>query len=73
MIPKYHINVFWSEADRCWIADVPNLRTCAAHGNTPEEAVAEVRLALEGWLEVARAHGDPIPEPQYKPAHTAAA
>jgi predicted RNase H-like HicB family nuclease len=38
MNPRYHINVFWSDEDSCWIADVPDLRYCSAHGDTPEEA-----------------------------------
>jgi predicted RNase H-like HicB family nuclease len=37
--PHYHINVFWSDEDDCWIADVPDLRYCSAHGGTPAEAV----------------------------------
>ena len=65
--PRYHINVFWSEEDGCWIADVPDLRYCCAHGDTPAEAVARVRDAMEGWLEVARERGMPIPEPRYRP------
>jgi predicted RNase H-like HicB family nuclease len=73
MTPKYHINVFWSDEDRCWIADVPDLKTCAAHGDSPEKAVAEVLVAMEGWLDVARQQGGPIPEPRYKPATHAAA
>ena len=73
MIPKYHINVFWSDEDRCWIADVPDLKTCTAHGATPEQAVAEVQAALEDWLSVAHEHGDPIPEPRYRAPHPAAA
>jgi predicted RNase H-like HicB family nuclease len=72
MNPKYHINVFWSDEDRCWIADVPDLKTCAAHGDTPEQAVAEMVVALDAWLAVAREHGDPIPEPRYRPDHVAA-
>jgi predicted RNase H-like HicB family nuclease len=73
MTPKYHINVFWSEEDRCWIADVPDLRTCMAHGDTPEHAVAEVQVAMRGWLDVARQHGEPAPEARYKPSDHAAA
>jgi predicted RNase H-like HicB family nuclease len=73
MTPKYHINVFWSDDDHCWIADVPDLRTCAAHGDTPERAVAEVQVAMDAWLAVAHEHGDPIPEPRYRPADHAAA
>ena len=73
MISKYHINVYWSDEDRCWIADVPALKTCAAQGETPERAVAEMLVAMKGWLEVAREHGDPIPEPRYRPADHVAA
>ena len=35
---RYHINIFWSDEDECWIADVPDLRYCSAHGATPEDA-----------------------------------
>ena len=73
MSPKYHINVFWSDEDRCWIADVPDLRTCAAHGDSPERAVAEVLAAMDAWLAVAREHGDPIPAPRYRPTDHVAA
>jgi predicted RNase H-like HicB family nuclease len=65
--PHYHINVFWSDEDDCWIADVPDLRYCSAHGGTPAEAVESVRGAIQGWLEVARDKGMTIPEPAYRP------
>lgn len=65
---RYHINVFWYPDDNCWIADVPDLRPCSAHGATPAEAMAEVEIAIEGWLEVAREHAFIIPEPRYRPA-----
>jgi predicted RNase H-like HicB family nuclease len=73
MTPKYHINVYWSDADRCWIADVPDLRTCAAHGETPDGALAEVLVAMEAWLQLAREQGEPLPEPRYRPLSHAAA
>jgi predicted RNase H-like HicB family nuclease len=66
--PHYNINVVWSDEDSCWIADVPDLRPCSAHGSTPEEAIAHVRDAIEGWLAVARDRGFPIPQPRYRPA-----
>jgi predicted RNase H-like HicB family nuclease len=47
MTPKYHINRFWSEADGAWVADVPDLRSCAAFGDTPSQALAEVEKAME--------------------------
>lgn len=63
----YAINVFWSDEDGVWVANVPDLKSCAAFGETPEEAVAEVRVAMEGWLAAARDAGLPIPEPHYQP------
>ena len=70
--PHYNINLYWSDEDDCWIADVPDLRPCSAHGDTPEQALANVRDAIDGWLAVARDHGFPIPEPKYRPAIYAA-
>jgi predicted RNase H-like HicB family nuclease len=69
---RYHINLFWSDADDCWVADVPDLRSCSAFGDTPAEALAEVEKAIEGWLAVAREDGLEIPEPRYRPAIYAA-
>jgi len=64
----YHINVFYSDEDECYIADIPDLPYCTAHGDTPDAAVHEVTLAKTLWLEAARANGKPIPEPKYRPA-----
>ena len=64
----YHINVFWSQDDNAYIADIPDLKYCSAHGATPEEAVREVLIAKEAWLETAREAGKPIPPPRYRPA-----
>ena len=69
----YHINIFWSEEDGGYIADIPDLEACAAFGRTPEEALREVELAKTAWLEAALAEGKPLPEPRYRPAiHQAA-
>jgi predicted RNase H-like HicB family nuclease len=68
----YHINVFWSVADDCWIADVPDLKSCSGMGDTPEEALAEVQQAMAAWLDVAAVERLPIPEPRYRPAIYAA-
>jgi len=65
---RYHINVFWDAEDACWIADVPDLRPCSAHGKTPGEALAEAEAAIELWLETALAHNMPVPDPIYRPA-----
>ncbi|MFG0285159.1 MAG: type II toxin-antitoxin system HicB family antitoxin [Phycisphaerales bacterium JB039] len=64
----YHINIFYSDEDRGYIADIPDLRQCSAFGRTPEEALAEVRKAKTAWLASAKKAGKPIPEPRYRPA-----
>ena len=48
MQPRYHINVFWSPRDECWVADVPDLKSCAAFGDTPEEALSIANDTLYG-------------------------
>jgi predicted RNase H-like HicB family nuclease len=63
MTAGYGIEVFWSDEDQAWIADVPDLAFCTAHGATPHDAVAEVEAAADAWLEAARATGRPIPLP----------
>ena len=65
---RYHINVFYSDEDRAWVADIPDLQYCSALGASPEQAVAEVQKARDLWLEVARAEGRAIPLPSYRPA-----
>ena len=62
-VNRYAIIVFWSEDDRAWVADVPDLKSCAAFGSTPEEAFAEVRIAMDAWLAAARDAGLEIPKP----------
>ena len=63
----YHINVFYSDEDGCYIADIPDLKFCSAFGSSAEEAVREVQVAKAAWLRVARKSGKPIPEPKYRP------
>jgi predicted RNase H-like HicB family nuclease len=67
-VSDYHINVFYSDDDAAYVADIPDLEACSALGTTPEEALAEVERAKEGWLIAAREAGKPIPEPRYRPA-----
>jgi predicted RNase H-like HicB family nuclease len=50
----YHINIFYSEEDSGYIADIPDLESCSAFGNTPEKALAEVEQAKEAWIEPLR-------------------
>ena len=69
---RYAIVVFWSDEDGAWIADVPDLKSCSAFGSSPEEAVAEVRIAMQAWLDAARESGLEIPKPRFQPHHEAA-
>lgn len=63
----YHINIFYSDEDGGYIADIPDLEPCSAFGETPEEALAEVQITKDAWLETARTNGLTIPEPRYRP------
>jgi len=63
----YHINVFYSEEDEGYIADIPDLKHCSAFGETPEEALHQVLVAKSAWLEAARSAGRSIPRPRYRP------
>ena len=67
-MPKYQINLFFSDDDDCWVADVPDLRFCSAFGDTAEQAVREVQRAMAAWLKVAKERRKAIPEPRYRPA-----
>lgn len=64
----YPIEVFWSDEDEVWIASVPDLPLCTAHGTTPHGAVAEVEVAIEAWLDAAQRDGRPIPSPSPRAA-----
>ncbi len=63
----YHINIFYSEEDEGYVADIPDLVACSAIGETPQDALKEVQEAKRLWLEAARAEGKPIPVPSYRP------
>ena len=63
----YHINIFYSEEDEGYIADIPDLEACSAFGRTPEEALEQVKIAKTAWLAAARAEKKPIPKPRYRP------
>lgn len=71
--PKYHINLFYSADDKAFIADAPDLKYCSAHGDTPEEALREVLIAMDAWLATAKKHRKRIPKPRYRPAIYSAA
>ncbi len=63
----YHINIFFSQEDGGYIADIPDLKFCSAFGTTPDEALAEVLKAKKAWLAAARKNKKPIPKPRYRP------
>jgi len=63
----YHINIFYSEEDEAYIADIPDLKYCSAIGETPQQALNEVILAKTAWLEAAKAENKTIPAPHYRP------
>lgn len=63
----YHINIFYSEEDAGYIADIPDLDSCSAFGQTPEQALGEVEKAKRAWLDAARDSGKPVPDPRYRP------
>lgn len=61
---KYEVVIFWSEEDEAFVADVPELPGCMAHGDSPASALASCQDAIELWLDTARETGRAIPEPK---------
>ena len=64
----YHINIFYNDEDKGYIADIPDLAHCSAFGETPEEALEQALIAKKVWLESAKQEGKSIPKPKYRPA-----
>ncbi|HEX4264448.1 MAG TPA: type II toxin-antitoxin system HicB family antitoxin [Verrucomicrobiae bacterium] len=64
----YHVNVFYSDEDGGYMADIPDLKYCSAFGKTPVQALREVGKAKDLWLETARDLKKRIPKPRYRPA-----
>ena len=60
---KYEVIIYWSKEDDAYVAEVPQLAGCAAHGETQEEALRNAQDAIALWIETAKEFGDPIPEP----------
>jgi predicted RNase H-like HicB family nuclease len=65
-VKDYQIIIFYSDEDKCYIADIPDLRYCSAHGETPEEALKEILVAKELWLETSRELGRPDPPAKFR-------
>lgn len=61
---KYEVIIYWSEEDQAYIAEVPELPGCLAHGVTQEAALTSVQEAIALWIETAKEFGDPIPAPK---------
>ncbi|MCT7959328.1 type II toxin-antitoxin system HicB family antitoxin [Laspinema sp. D1] len=64
MMLRYEIIMYWSQEDEAFIAEVPELPGCAADGATYQEALSNVEVVMQEWMETAQALGRPIPEPQ---------
>jgi predicted RNase H-like HicB family nuclease len=62
--PRYEIILYWSESDRAFIAEVPELAGCAADGATYQEALLAAEVVIREWIETARELGRPIPQPK---------
>lgn len=61
---RYEVIIYWSEEDKAFIAEVPELPGCAADGATYQEALANVEVVIQEWIETAKQVGRPIPEPK---------
>jgi len=68
-VKDYHINIFYSDEDKCYVADIPDLQFCSACGETADIALKEVQTAKKLWIEAAREAGKKIPEPRYRPIY----
>ncbi len=62
--PKYEVIIYWSQEDQAFIAEVPELPGCAADGRTYREALANVEVVIDEWIETATELGRPIPQPK---------
>lgn len=61
---KYEIIIYWSDEDQVFVAEAPELSGCMAHGDSHEEALLNVKEAIQLWLDTAREFGHPVPEPK---------
>jgi predicted RNase H-like HicB family nuclease len=63
-MPKYEVIIYWSEEDEAFIAEVPELPGCAADGPTYKEALANVEVVIQEWIDTANELSRPIPKPK---------
>jgi predicted RNase H-like HicB family nuclease len=64
MTRQYEIVIYWSTEDQAYVAQVPELSGCMAHGDTHESALANANEAIQLWIDTAQEFGDPVPEPK---------
>ena len=64
MTHRYEIIIYWSNEDQVYVAEVPELPGCMAHGDTHESALANASEAIQLWIDTAHEFGDPVPEPK---------
>jgi len=64
MVSKYEVIIYWSDDDQVFVAEVPELAGCAAHGPTQETALSNAQEAIRLWIDTAKEFGDPIPAPK---------
>lgn len=63
---KYEIIIYWSKEDEAYIAEVPELAGCTADGETYQEALSNVEVIIDEWIETAKLKGREIPQPKGK-------
>jgi len=61
---KYEVIIYWSTEDQAFVAEVPELPGCSAHGPSQEAALASAQDAIQLWIDTANECGDPVPEPK---------
>jgi predicted RNase H-like HicB family nuclease len=61
---RYEVIIYWSDEDQIFVAEIPELPGCMAHGDTQEAALVNAKDAIQLWIETAREFSDPVPEPK---------
>lgn len=61
---KFEIILYWSRGDQTFVAEVPELPGCMAHGDSQEAALRQVKEAIQLWIDTAREFGEPVPKPK---------
>ena len=61
---RYEIIIHWNDEDKLFVAEVPELPGCMAHGKDYDDALSQIKEAIELWIDTAKKYGDPIPKPK---------